>query len=111
MVATLPERARVHEVGDSATGRTGQTPATMREALEEMRSHYLVRLHRRSDDFAATEGLRSVERALATIPRPDGVWAWHRRELEPRPRWWKRRRRRHQRGDDSPSSAGASVTT
>lgn len=89
MVATVPDRARV-EAADTATE---QSPATMREALEEMRSHYLDRLHRRSDDFAATEGLRAVERALATIPRPEGVWAWHRRELEPRPRWWKRRRR------------------
>jgi hypothetical protein len=83
VVATLHEQARVEEE-DLATG---PTPATMREALEEMRSHYLDRLHRRSDDFAATEGLRSVERALSAIPRPDGVWAWHRRELEPRPRW------------------------
>jgi hypothetical protein len=36
-----------------------------RERLFELRSLLLLRLHRASDDFGATEGLRVVERALA----------------------------------------------
>jgi hypothetical protein len=37
-----------------------------RERLFELRSLYLLRLHRASDDFGATEALRVVERVLAT---------------------------------------------
>ena len=41
-----------------------------REPLEQLRSHFIRRLHRASDDFAATERLRVVEAALSSIPRP-----------------------------------------
>jgi hypothetical protein len=41
-----------------------------REPLEELRLGYLRRLHRASDDFEATEGLRVVEAALSLIPHP-----------------------------------------
>jgi hypothetical protein len=54
-----------------------------------MRSRYLHRLHRASDDFEATEGLRVVEAALALVPRPLGIWAWQERELQPRRRSWR----------------------
>jgi hypothetical protein len=46
-----------------------------REPLEQFRSRFIRRLHRASDDFAATEALRRVEAALSSIPRPDGVRA------------------------------------
>jgi hypothetical protein len=36
-----------------------------REHLFELRSLFMLRLHRSSDDLAATEGLQVVERALA----------------------------------------------
>jgi hypothetical protein len=42
---------------------------TRREALEHERAEFQARLHRRSDDFAATEGLRAVELALRLAPR------------------------------------------
>jgi hypothetical protein len=64
-----------------------------REPLEELRSRYLHRLHRASDDFEATEELRMVEVALAQVPRPLGVWAWQHRELRPRGRFWRRRKK------------------
>jgi hypothetical protein len=41
--------------------------------LEALRSSYQRRLHRASDDFEATEGLRVVEAAPTRISRPDGV--------------------------------------
>jgi hypothetical protein len=47
-----------------------------RSQLEALRLHYLDRLHRASDDFAATEGLRIVERALALVPRTHDDSAW-----------------------------------
>jgi hypothetical protein len=40
-----------------------------RERLFELRSLFLLRLHRASDDFGASEGLRVVERAAAMISR------------------------------------------
>jgi hypothetical protein len=65
-----------------------------REPLEQLRARFIRRLHRVSDDFAATAGLRVTEAALALVPRPDGVWAWgHREPTKPRRRWWRRRRR------------------
>jgi hypothetical protein len=60
-----------------------------RKPLEELRSRYLQRLHRASDDFEATEGLRVVGVALSL--RPDPEWAWQHRERQPRRRWWSRR--------------------
>ncbi len=50
-----------------------------RDQLEALRSTYLDRLHRASDDFDATEGLRVVERALARVPRRDPALAWQER--------------------------------
>src|SRR5690242_12019440 len=47
-----------------------------RSALERLRADYLDRLHRASDDFAATEGLRNADRALATFPREHRDSAW-----------------------------------
>jgi len=46
-----------------------------REALERMRRGFQARLHVRSDDFDATEGLRTVEIALRLVPddRDDSV--------------------------------------
>ena len=54
-----------------------------REPLEQLRSHFTRRLHRASDEFAATEGLRVVEAALSSIPRPWGESSRHgRRRLK-----------------------------
>ena len=38
-----------------------------RERLFELHSLFILRLHRASDDFGATEGLRVVESAIAMI--------------------------------------------
>ena len=38
-----------------------------RERLFELQSLFILRLHRASDDFGATEGLRVVESAIAMI--------------------------------------------
>jgi len=43
-----------------------------RDLLDRLRSAFLRRLHRASDDFGATEGLRVVEAALWLIPWPEG---------------------------------------
>jgi hypothetical protein len=62
-----------------------------REPLEALRSRFGARLHRSSDDFEATDGLRVVEIALSQIPRPVGLWAWQRRPQRlGRRRWWGR---------------------
>jgi hypothetical protein len=67
---------------DIDAARTSQSDALVdlaemdRSQLEALRSSYLDRLHRASDDFAATEGLRVAERALALVPRPHGSAAW-----------------------------------
>jgi hypothetical protein len=62
-----------------------------RELLEQLRSRFSGRLHQTSDDFEATEALRVVEAALSQIPRPEGLWAWQRREQRRRRRRWLRR--------------------
>jgi hypothetical protein len=63
-----------------------------REPLERLRSHFIRRLHGASDDFAATAALRVTELALTLVPRPEGVWAWGRRDPEQQGRrWWQRR--------------------
>ena len=61
-----------------------------REPLEQLRSRFWERLHRASDDFDATEGLRVTETALALIPWPEGPWAWRAQERT-RTRWRRRR--------------------
>jgi hypothetical protein len=66
VVATLPARGQVTEKEQS---ENQAPPGAVREVLEALRSHYQERLHRRSDDFAATQELQSVERALAALPR------------------------------------------
>ena len=63
-----------------------------RHALEDLRARYLHRLHRTSDDFDATDGLRTVELALSMTPRTAEPWTWQRRERRRRRRWWHRRR-------------------
>jgi hypothetical protein len=47
-----------------------------RSQLEALRSRYLERLHRASDDFAATEDLRIVEHALVLVPGTHADSAW-----------------------------------
>jgi hypothetical protein len=47
-----------------------------RAAVERLRDHYVHRLHRPGEDFAATEALRVVDAALALAPWPDGPWRW-----------------------------------
>jgi hypothetical protein len=82
-----PEEERRRLVGALVSSVDGSAAP-----LEELRSRYQRRLHRASDDLEAAEGLRVVEAALSGIPRPEGVWAWQRREREPRRRWWRRRK-------------------
>lgn len=66
-----------------------------REPLEQLRSRFIRRLHRASDDFEATEGLRVVEAALWLIPRAGAVRANEGREHPGRQRrWWRRGSRR-----------------
>jgi hypothetical protein len=55
-----------------------------RAPLEALRAVFLSRLHRASDDFEATEGLRVVEAALSRLPWPEQANAQDRRR---RPRW------------------------
>jgi hypothetical protein len=78
-------RARAESLAAAADGD--------RQQLEDLRSDYLRRLHRTSADFDATEGLRTVELALSMTPRPEGLWAWQRRERDRKRRWWNRRNR------------------
>jgi hypothetical protein len=78
-------RARAESLAAAAGGD--------RQQLENLRSDYLRRLHRTSDDFDATEGLRTVGLALSMTPRPEGLWAWQRRGRDAKRRWWSRRRR------------------
>jgi hypothetical protein len=78
-------RARAESLAAAADGD--------RQQLEDLRSEYLHRLHRTSGDFDATEGLRTVELALSMTPRPEGLWAWQRRERDRKRRWWNRRNR------------------
>jgi hypothetical protein len=64
--------------------------AGSRDVVEELRSCFIRRLHRASDDFAASAGLRVTEAALGMIPRsveipdapsraPGGHRRWRRR--------------------------------
>jgi hypothetical protein len=63
-----------------------------RRLLQQMRADYLKRLHRRSDDLGATEGLRVVEDALRLLPRVEGPEAAQGRIPRRRRRWWRRGR-------------------
>jgi hypothetical protein len=54
-----------------------------RAPLEALRAVFISRLHRASDDFEATEGLRVVEAALSLIPWPEPA---HARDRRRRPR-------------------------
>ena len=45
-----------------------ETTRTDRVSLEAQRAEFLDRLHRRSDDFEATRGLRLVSSALQRLP-------------------------------------------
>ena len=49
-----------------------------RQVLEAVQAGFLRRLHRASDDFKATEGLRVVDLALSLMPRPEGAWKYPR---------------------------------
>lgn len=68
VVTILPNRAQTTDNRDSTTDKT---VGAVRELLETLRSHYQERLHRRSDDFAATQELRSVEKALGALAERD----------------------------------------
>jgi hypothetical protein len=61
-----------------------------RAPLEAVRSVFIHRLHRASDDFEATEGLRVVEAALSLIPWPEQP-AGRDGRRRPRRRWFRRR--------------------
>jgi hypothetical protein len=61
-----------------------------RAPLEAVRSAFIHRLHRASDDFEATEGLRVVEAALSLIPWPEQPAGRDGRRRPPR-RWFRRR--------------------
>jgi hypothetical protein len=96
----LPSESLVMPIdGDRATHRRRRAErlATAasgdRHQLEELRAGYLCRLLHTSDDFEATEGLRTVEAALSMTPRSQGLWAWQRQVRAPRRRWWHRLRR------------------
>jgi hypothetical protein len=70
MVATVPDRA---QTTDNNLSTTGTSAGAVREVLETLRSHYQERLHRRSDDYSATQELRSVEKALAALASTGGT--------------------------------------
>lgn len=63
-----------------------------RSLLERLRSRFLRRLHRASDDLEATEGLRVAEAALSLMPRPAEPWAGQvrGRRRRGRPSWRRR---------------------
>lgn len=64
-----------------------------RQPLEQLRSGFIRRLRRVSDDFAASAGLRVTEAALTLVPRAEEVWApVQAGPASPRRRWWARRR-------------------
>jgi hypothetical protein len=87
--------AATPEAPDPASDRRRQAETLVafaggrREPIEELRSQYLQRLHRASDDFEATEGLRVVDVALSLSADPE--WASQHAERKLRPRWWQQR--------------------
>jgi hypothetical protein len=67
-----------------------------REPLDQLRSHFMRRLHQTSDDFPATAGLRVTEAALSLVPYPAGLWAGRQRASVRRfSRRWRRRPKSH----------------
>lgn len=81
--AGAERRRRAAELVSFADGR--------REPIEHIRLGFLRRLHRASDDFAATEGLRVVEAALSLIPRKDPPTEERPDPQRRRRRWFRRR--------------------
>jgi hypothetical protein len=90
----IDEGRRAARFDDVDATRRGQAKALVdltasdRSQLEDLRSRALDRLHRASDDFAATEDLRTVEQALALVPGTHEDSAWQDRVRPPsaRPR-------------------------
>jgi hypothetical protein len=76
----VERRRRAEVLAVAADGR--------REPLQQLRYRFIRRLHRASDDFPASEGLRVVEEALALIPRSRGAWPLAQQPR--RRRWWRR---------------------
>ena len=75
VLAQFEAPTRRDDSGAERRRRAGMLAAALdgdRERLFELRSLFLLRLHRASDDFGATEGLRVVESAIAMITR-EGV--------------------------------------
>jgi hypothetical protein len=98
LTAGLPRTGLPLAVEEAAVDRRGTAEKLVavtggrREAIERIRWCFLERLHRASDDFEATEGLRRAEAALALTLRPVGLWAWQARERQHHGRrWWQRR--------------------
>ena len=71
--------AERHRKAETLAGMAGG-----RAPLEALRAVFISRLHRASDDFAATEGLRVVEAALSLLSWPEQA---HARDRRRRPRW------------------------
>ena len=82
----MMERALHLDAGGSpdAVGELVSLAEGRRSPLEAAQSLLIARLHRRSDDFAATGALRSVSAALSRI-------GWEMRSLPDRRRWNGRR--------------------
>lgn len=91
--AADPEAERRRQARDLVAAVDGS-----REALEELRAGFLRRLHRASDDFGATEGLRVTEAALRLVPPLADLWTGHERagQVESES-WWRRLRPRKRR--------------
>ena len=79
-----PDQAR-RRLAELLAARTGEE----REPLEQLRSHFMRRLHQTSNDFPATAGLRVVEAALSMVPYPERIRG-QAAPLPPRRRWWRR---------------------
>jgi hypothetical protein len=69
LLAEIEAPARGPELDAQVRRRAETLVAALgdRERLFELRSLFILRLHRSSDDFGATEGLRVVERAIAMV--------------------------------------------
>lgn len=69
MDLALPLHAAAEHTGQAGTSSNAARdgPISSRAALEQTRDRLLVRLHARSDDFAATEELQAVHGELAAL--------------------------------------------
>jgi hypothetical protein len=78
-VLTEIEKPTLHKNPEAETRRRAERLVAAldgrRERLFELQSLFMLRLHRASDDFGATEGLRVVDRAIAMISRTPSDWA------------------------------------